>query len=418
MSESWIRPGPTLRERRSDALAAAAIALGAVVSALLYLRIGAFPNPAPLWLSTLAIALYTVPLVFRRKNPIIVAILVSIGFFIVGQFSVPDLLFSNIALFMSIYTVGAWCSNRRHANIARAALIVAMFSWLVVNLMVTVNDTSSLPGMSRSGVFSEFASFTVIQFLTNILYFGGAVYFGNASFSSAHQRADLESRTLELAREKEHSDAQAVALERVNIARELHDVVAHHVSVMGIQAGAARRVLVSDPTQAASSLQVVEDSARDAVDELQRLLTTLRSTDAESASTSASTRGLEQIPDLAGETEASGIPTRLTFVGEPRAVSRLASFTLYRVTQEALTNVRKHAGSHSEAEVRIRYGGDEVEVEVSNTGTVLAAPITEGMGMTGMRERLGAVDGTLEMGPRSRGGFVVRARVPAIGETA
>ena len=112
--------------------------------------------------------------------------------------------------------------------------------------------------------------------LTNLLYFGGAWYFGDSAYRSARSRAELEQRTAELAAERERTRAQAVAIERLRIARELHDVVAHHVSVIGVQAGAARRVIAKDPDAAVASLSAIESSAREAVDELHGLLGTLR----------------------------------------------------------------------------------------------------------------------------------------------
>src|SRR5690606_13900727 len=218
---------------RRDAIAAVLIALGAAVSLLLYLRIGYYDEPAPAWVGIRTIAAFPLPLAARRRYPEAVAVVVAIGFFVSQQFSVPELLFSNIALFMAIYTVGAWGRNRRVANVVRWAIIVAMFVWIAVNLILTVSDPELLPEVSRSGLFSQFASIAIIQFITNVLYFGGAYYFGNSAYAAARQRSDLEDRTRELAAEREQTAAQAVALDRVNIARELHDVVAHHVSVMG-----------------------------------------------------------------------------------------------------------------------------------------------------------------------------------------
>src|SRR5690606_24764617 len=185
--------------------------------------------------------------------------------------------------------------------------------------------------------------------------------------------------------------AQAVALDRVNIARELHDVVAHHVSVMGVQAGAARRVLEQNPAQASESLQLIEQNAREAVDELHRLLTTLRETEADAASESSSTRGLDQLAELADETTASGIPTLFQVVGDPRPVTTLTGFTLYRIGQEALTNVRKHAGAGATADVRLRYESHRIELEVVDTGTGRSTGTTKGLGQIGMKERIAAV---------------------------
>lgn len=415
MTDAWARPRPDAAGYRRDAIAAVLIAVGATVSLLLYLRIGYYDEPAPGWLSAITLAVFTLPLALRRRFPAIVAIVVSVGFFVSQQFSVPELLFSNIALFMAVYTLGAWGRNRRVATAVRLAIILAMFVWITVNLIITVSDPDLFPEVSRSGVFSQFASIAIIQFITNILYFGGAYFFGNTAFAAARQRADLEARTRELAAEREQTAAQAVALDRVNIARELHDVVAHHVSVMGVQAGAARRVLEQNPAQASESLQLIEQNAREAVDELHRLLTTLRETEAEAASESSSTRGLDQLADLADETTASGIPTSFQVIGDPRPVTTLTGFTLYRIGQEALTNVRKHAGAGATADVRLRYEPHRIELEVVDTGTGRGTGTTTGLGQVGMKERIAAVGGELEIGPRARGGYLVRASVPTGG---
>jgi signal transduction histidine kinase len=427
MSDDWLRPRPGRAGLRNDAVGAALLAVCTAVSALLYTRVGLYldldseptQHPAPMWISTIMVLALTLPLAWRRRYPEVVAVVVSVAFFLTPTFRVPEVLFSNITLFIAIYSVGAWSRHRRAATWSRILIIVGMFVWIGVQLALTVNDPETLPGYSRSGVFSAFASYAVINVLTNLLYFGGAYYFGSTAYRSARERAELESRTAELARERERSAEQAVALDRVRIARELHDVVAHHVSVMGVQAGAARRVLERDPAQASASLSTIEASARSAVDELHRLLTTLRDTDPDAAagaepgaSTASSTRGVAQLPDLVAESTAVGVPAQLHVVGDERAVTSLVGFTLYRVAQEALTNVRKHAGDRATADVRLRYLPDGVELEVADTGAGhgLHAP-GSGLGHLGMRERLQAVGGTLETGPRSRGGYLVRARI-------
>jgi signal transduction histidine kinase len=412
VNDAWVRPRPDAAGYRRDLIAAALIAAGTIVSVLLHVRIGYYNDPAPVWLSAVTVFFLAAPLALRRRYPEAVAIVVSIAFFVSQQFSVPEMLFSNIALFMAIYTVGAWSRNRRTATVLRIAIIVAMFVWITVNLITTVSDPELLPEISRSGLFSQFASIAIIKFITNILYFGGAYYFGNAMHSSARQRAELEARTVELANEREHSATQAVALDRVNIARELHDVVAHHVSVMGVQAGAARRVIESDPAQASESLELIQHNAREAVDEMHRLLTTLRSTEPDSASQSSSTLGLEQLSALAEGTTAAGVPTRFQVVGDPRPITTLTGFTLYRIAQEALTNVRKHAGAGATADVRLRYETGHVELEVLDTGTGRGHTSGSGLGHLGMKERLAAVGGELELGPQSRGGYLVRASIP------
>jgi signal transduction histidine kinase len=422
VTDDWLRPRPGREGYRRDAILAAVLFVGTSVSALLYTRAGYFldldtdptQHPAPMWVSALVILGLTAPLAWRRRYPEIVASAVSVAFFLAPTLRVPEALFANITLFIAIYSVGAWSRHRRAAVVTRILIIVGMFAWIGVNLALTVNDPDTLPGYSRSGVFSAFASYALINVLTNLLYFGGAYYFGSTAYKSAHERAELEFRTDELARERELSAQQAVALDRVRIARELHDVVAHHVSVMGVQAGAARRVIQTDPAQASESLATIEASARSAVDELHRLLTTLRESDSDAASRSSSTRGIDQLPDLVEESNAAGTPATLQFVGEPHPVSSLVGFTVYRVTQEALTNVRKHAGERATADVRLRYLPGGVELEVADTGQGLGLRTAgAGHGHVGMRERVAAVGGVLEVGPRSRGGYLVRARIVA-----
>jgi len=417
MTIEWTRPRPTAASYRRDAIGAVLLGVGATVSSLLYQRLGMYDDPAPVWLTVVVLAAISLPLAARRRFPVSVAAIVTIGFFVGQQFAVPEFLFMNIALFVAIYSIGAWTSNRRVAFLVRTGIIVVMFAWVFVSLVVTAGDPDLLPGFSRSGVFSQLASWSIINVLTNALYFGGAYYFGNSAFAAARSRAELEARTVELAAERERTAEQAVTLDRVRIARELHDVVAHHVSLMGVQAGAARRVLGTDPEQAATSLGTIEQSARTAVDELHRMLATLRDPgeirDDDHASTSSSTRGVDQLPELVAETTAAGVPATLTVVGEPAPVSSVIGFTLYRIAQEALTNSRKHGGSSTSVDVRLRYLDDAIEVEVSDTGvgrTLTAAEV--GHGQRGMLERVAAVGGTIQFGPRPRGGYLVRATIP------
>lgn len=416
MTADWVRPRPGARSYRRDAIGAVAVALGMGLSLMLYTRLDFFENPAEPWVSVPLIAVLALPLALRRRFPEAVAITASIAYFALQQLAVPEFLVSNIALFIAFYSLGAWGRDRRRATILRVAIIAGMFAWLTINLVITVSDPATLPEVSRSGVFSQFATFALINVMTNILYFGGAYYFGNSSWAAARDRAELVARTEQLERQREFSSAQAVALDRMQIARELHDVVAHHVSVMGVQAGAARRVLATDSEQAAASLATIEQSSRAAVDELHRLLVTLRDSNQDAASRSASTLGIEQLPSLLAESATAGYPVDFQVVGTERPVTALAGFTAYRVAQEALTNVRKHAGDRATVDMRLRYLDDGIELEISDTGVgrgrTGSSTDSAGMGLVGMRERVMAVGGSLEAAPRARGGFLVRAGIP------
>lgn len=414
---TWARPRPSREQLRFDVLLAVVLAFGATTTSLLYQRVGIFDQVAPAWVWVLGLGLCTLPLAARRIAPIPVSILVSIGFFVCGQFGVPELLLVNICLFLALYTVGAWEPRRTAASWALIGVSAALLVWLVVSLIISSSSNEEFMGASRSGIFSAYATFAVLQIITNLLYFGGAFWFGIRAWRAARGQAMLEAQGHELELERQTSAAQAVALDRVAIARELHDVVAHHVSVMGIQAAAARRSLERDPDRAAAALEVVEESARTAVTELHRLVHTLRSPEAEDGT---STVGIAQLATLVSESQNAGVPTTLIVAGDARPVPLLVDVALYRIVQEALTNVRKHAGQGAEATVRIRFTGHAVEAEVSDNGIaqrLSASPRAggthaSGLGLRGMRERIGAVGGNVWAGRRERGGFMVRASVP------
>ncbi len=410
-SATWVRPAPGPAGARADAFGALLLAIGAVTSSLLYRRMGIFDEDhlASPWVWAAGLALTTLPLALRRRYPVPVAVAVSAGFYVCGQFGVPEALFINICLFIAIYTIGAWEPRRPLAFWARFAITAAMLLWVVLDLLMAV-DGEAFPGLSRSGIFSAYATWAVIQILTNLMYFGAAIFFGERTWRAARTLAQLEAQGRELELERRTSAEQAVALERLSIARELHDVVAHHVSVMGIQAAAARRSLERDPAQASRALESVEQSAQVTVEELRSLMRTLRTPEVESAS---STVGIAQLPALIATSQSAGTPATLIVAGTPRPLPMLIDVALYRVAQEALTNVRKHAGRGATAEVRLRFGEQTVEVEVSDDGVMQRLGESGGgMGLRGMRERIGAVGGTIESRRRERSGFLVRASVP------
>jgi signal transduction histidine kinase len=409
-SSSRRRRAATAAELRNDIWLAAALLIGAVLSAALGSVAGVYGTDSTQgmqWGLLYAFGL-TAPLALRRRQPEIVAVVVAIVFIVGVSLRIPEIYVGNIALFIAIYTVGAWVDDRRRAMYVRVAIIIAMFVWL----LITTFQSATAPteeGLSREGLFSPFVAFMLIQFLVNAAFFGGAYYMGDRAYASALERTALEDRTRELEAEREVTAAQAVALDRVRIARELHDVVAHHVSAMGVQAGAARAVMDRDPDAARTALAGVEQSARSALDELRHLLETLRTPNVDAPS--ASTVRLAGLPALIAHATENGLPTTLTIVGDEVPLPDLVQVNLYRVAQEALTNARRHGGPDAAADVRLRYGADAVELEITNTGRA-AEPLRPGLGIVGMRERAAASGGTLEAAPRARGGFLVRLRVP------
>jgi len=426
LADGWRRPRGPRSGYRVDAWVALALAGGTALS-LTLTRSAGIMDDSPWWLATLWVALIALPLAARRRFPEIVALLVSVVFGVFGSMGVTDALFSSICLYVAIYSVGAWSHHRTVARWTRLGIITGMFIWLFWTLIEQANQATTIPELSRDGFFSPYAAYGLLQVLINLVYFWAAYYFGDAAWHAARRSSALEARTQELAAERERTATQAVTLERVRIARELHDVVAHHVSVMGVQAGAARRILGRDPVAAGRAIAVIEESARTAVEELRTMLGALRADDADCdaaqpAHQSTSTRGVDQLAELAQENTDAGLDVRHQVIGDPREVPGTIGLSLYRIAQEALTNTRKHAGAGATAELRLRYETDAVELEITDTGrgahprsAAAGVGATGGLGQQGMRERVAAVGGTLELANRPRGGYLVRARVPLAG---
>ncbi|QAY59383.1 sensor histidine kinase [Microbacterium protaetiae] len=398
-----------LRLQRQDYALAATIGVGTVISAGLGAVAGIYgDDQAPMWAAVVYAVVLAGAIAVRRRWPSVTAVVTATAYFAAMSAHVPELYAGSIAMFIGFYTVGAVSPDRRRAAWVRIGITVGMFIWLLTTTFVEATHPAD-DDFSRAGAFSPFVAYALLNILINVLYFAGAYFFGERAWASRLQRRALEERTAELERERERTAAQAVALERVRIARELHDVVAHHVSLMGVQAGAARAIMIKDPDAAARTLAQVETSARSALDELRHLLETLRSdTDGEAPSTV----GLAGIADLVAESTDAGLPTLFTLVGDPRPVPDTVQVSLYRIAQEALTNARRHAGEDAAADVRLRYEQWGIELEVTNTGRRVAR-VGRGLGLVGMRERAAAVGGAVEARPLGDGGFLVRASVPA-----
>lgn len=404
-----VRPATPAQLQR-DVWLAIALFAGAVISAWLGQVAGFYGDDTPaLGWALLYSAALALPVAVRRRWPEAVLVVVSVVAYAGVSARIPELYVGNVVLFIAMYSVGAWVADRRRATIVRLVVIAAMFVWLLVSTFQAATAPDD-DGLSRAGLFSPFAAYMLIQFLINAAFFGGAYFFGERAWADAESRRSLEARTAELERERELTAAQAVALDRVRIARELHDVVAHHVSAMGVQAGAARAVLDRDPSAARAALAGVEQSARSALDDLRHLLDTLRTPDGDTPG--GSTVQLAALGELIEHARANGLPTDFTVVGDPVDAPELVQVNLYRIAQEALTNARRHGGPGVTADVRLRYTRDAVELDVASTGTTLPA-VRPGLGLVGMRERAAASGGTLEAGPRPRGdGYLVRARIP------
>jgi signal transduction histidine kinase len=220
-----------------------------------------------------------------------------------------------------------------------------------------------------------------------------------------HEAARHELRAERL----EAESAMAAAHERARIARELHDVIAHSVSLMVVQANAAEAVWLREPSRALDAIRSVQDTGRQALVEMSRLVGLLRA-DGEEAGLAPQPR-LDELETLVAQAREAGLPVSLIIGGRRRALPLGVELTAYRVVQEALTNTRKHAGSAS-ADVSVRYGAETLEIDVVDDGDGLGEGPGGGHGLLGMRERVSVFGGELTAGPRPGGGFAVRAWLP------
>ncbi|MCD1286851.1 MULTISPECIES: sensor histidine kinase [unclassified Brevibacterium] len=423
----------SLSPTKGDVYLTIVLAVASMVFSVLYTATGNWPFEAPLWVLWLSSASVSLPLIWRRRYPSQVAWTQAVVFVTAQVFSAIEPGVTQIILFMGLYSVGAWQSNRRAAFISRTLYCLGIFLYLNLALSFQINDLSGMTALQIAAGFG-------INVLVNVAYFGGAWLFGNRAWNQRLLLAELRAANEEVRRQGERLADQALDLERVRIARELHDGVAHHIAGVGIHAAAARRSLTKNPDRAAESLKTIETSTRETVEELRALVYTLRDTgEARTEPTTKGNPSLGDLPELIESARGNGQRIEFRTIGEARPLTPITELSIYRVIQESLTNCSRYAGSGAEVEVRLRYGGADLEVEVSDSrsaGSELAAERPDasvrpedsvhsedpagpepqqaglGLGIVGMRERMNALGGSLEAGPKSRGGWLVRARIP------
>jgi signal transduction histidine kinase len=338
--------------------------------------------------------LMTVPLAWRRRAPAEVLLLVT------GAFAVSTVLLQRpdeppagvfLALILAFYSVGANCEERRGLLVGGGALGV-------IAAVDLARGAFQAHGGARSGAW---------------LVFGIAWLAGREVRRRRRELAGLRDRAGQLEREREEKARTAVAEERGRIARELHDVVAHSVSVMVVQAQAGPRLL-DEPQRARGAFRSIEASGREALVELRRLLGILRTADEQLAI--GPQPGLGSLPSLVEQIRNAGLPVELHVEGEQVPLPPGVDLSAYRIVQEALTNTLKHAG-RAQADIVLRYRTAALELEVLDTGVGAAASGNgTGHGLIGMRERVGLYGGVFEAGPRAQGGYAVRARLPLRGD--
>jgi len=285
----------------------------------------------------------------------------------------------------------------------RPAALGALLIWLPVLAMNLARPEAVGGGQLSLGYLLVNNALTALV----AFFFGRTVHARRMATRALQERAEVaEANQRRLA-------TQAVTDERRRIARELHDVVAHHVSVMGVLATGARRVLRRDPDTADEALGTIEETSRTAMHQMRRLLDVLR-TDTEPPAELTPQPGLAGIEALVEQVREAGLPVVLRVDGTPGALDPGIALTVYRIVQEALTNALKHAGDQARAQVRLSFGVYWLLVEVFDDGR---GPLPDsehgvGHGLVGMRERVALYDGTLRIGPRPGGGFRIYAKIP------
>jgi signal transduction histidine kinase len=382
-----------------DALIALSIAIWGQID--LWLVGGSFTQvPGPHAATAPFLLLFTLPLAWRRRWPFGVLLVVT------GAIAAEALIIGRspeggeilFPILIALYSVGAYADRER----AVVGFVLGVAAMTIDTIQDPSHEVASLGGVVvASGFFGVFL--------------GGAAWLVGRHVRSRRIHAEqFEQRALHLEREQSEFAQAAAEAERVRIARELHDVVAHSVSLMGVQAGAAERVMGRDPDRARDALRSIQETSREAIRELRRLLSVLRTAEQPEL---APQPGLGSLQPLVARAREGGTPVELRIDGERGRIPTGVELSAYRVVQEALTNVRKHAPGAA-TRVDIDCLRDRIELTVENdtpaagNGNVEGGGRPRGYGLVGMRERVVLYGGDLTVGPRADGGFVVRVTLP------
>lgn len=316
----------------------------------------------------------------RRRYPFVVGVGVAVLFDLqLALISDPQVIAAGIAYFCGLYGLAVWTSTRR--------FVLGLVMLVAGALLATLGSTLSL---------SSTAFFTVVSVVVMLLV--------------RRVVGDRERRAQVAERERDVAAREAVVEERARIARELHDVIAHHVSMIVLQAGAERSVLDESNASTREVLETVEQTGRSALTEMRRLLGMLRDDQSDPLTPQP---GLDDVPTLVGQLREAGLPVDLTIEGERRDLPVGIELSGYRIVQEALTNALKHAGA-ARARVSVCYGPDSLELEIADDGDgdgSARAP-GGGHGLVGMRERVALYGGRFQATRNPGGGFVVKAALP------
>lgn len=391
---------PRIEPRLLDAVFTGVLAVSAVLAVFWYDDPSGIEYRDGDALGVLIVLAITAPILVRRRWPFAVGLATAAGIttFTVWYYAMPT---AAVVILAAVYSAG------NYAVLSRSLVVLACHQGSTIAYVVATAERNP----SESG-------YDGASIMLNIVLLIGAWGAGRAVRNRRLYMAELEDRARRLERAQEDGVRAAIAEERARIARELHDVVAHHVSVMTVQAAGARRALDRDPGRSAEALRSIEDTGRAALSEMRRVVGVLRRPDGNGRQGGAAELtpqpGLADLDSLAEHMRVAGLPVDVTIEGTPGPVPIGVDLTAYRVIQEALTNTIKHAGP-STANVHVQYLPSELHVKVSDDGHGMAAALDgrrPGHGLLGMRERVALYGGTLAVGPRRGGGFEVRAKIP------
>ncbi|MFA1549267.1 sensor histidine kinase [Actinomadura chokoriensis] len=335
------------------------------------------------------------PLVLRRTFPRTVFAVVALVSF-VQCLAGAEPVQANVAVLIGLYTVTAGCS----------------FRWGLAAAFVAEIGAGTATLRYPTGTDDRKYMFLMLTVLV-----GGVYVLGLHMRTRRAYLRSLEERAERLERERDNEVKVAMAAERARIARELHDVVAHNVSVIVVQADGASYAIDTDVGRARQALDTISSTGRLALAEMRRLLGVLREDD--DAGAFAPQPGVAEIDDLVEQVRASGLAVTCEVAGTPAAMSEGRQLTVFRIVQEALTNTLKHGGPRVRVSVRLRYADDALEILVEDDGRGAAAfDDGRGHGLAGMRERVAVYGGDVRAAPRPGGGFEVVARIPVREEVA
>ncbi len=338
------------------------------------------------WLAINLVLIGAISLMWRRRSPLVVLGISASAFSAGLLLAYPPA--QPIGPAIALYTVA----------LVHGSLVTAT-GGLAAALLIMTSTATHLHWQADSPD----------RLLENLLLLGAACLLGHGIQLARTRKSVLEAQEARLAREHATKTQQAIRDEKTRIARELHDVVAHHVSVITAQASGAQRVFDTQPQLAKEALRSIEATGRGALTEMRRLLGVLQ-TDTDSAETQPQP-GLDQLPVLIARMERSGLPVDLEISGEPRPLSTGVQLNAFRIVQEALTNTLKHA-SASRALVELGYGSGQLHIRVGDNGNGLRPDSIPGHGLIGMRQRAAVLGGELAVVPGTDGGVLVDASLP------